>query len=89
MEWIKINNIPPEGEVLLYNEKWINEDWNPNGVRIGFYDDVSGWVSAYWCNYHDEYHTRTSEDDDKQFEDFKGKNQIPTHWLPIPFVLIK
>lgn len=87
MEWIEITekNIP-EGEVLLFNEKWINEDWNPKGIRIGFHDDVSGWVSACWCNYHDEYHTRYSDEDNDRFEDYKAQNQIPTHYMVIkPF----
>lgn len=56
----------------------------PQGIRIGFLDDLSGWTSAYWCNYHDEYHTRTSDEDDEQFEDYKAVNQIPTHWMPLP-----
>ena len=71
-------------EYLLYNEKWINEDYNPKGIRIGFLDDVSGWVTAKWCNYHDCYHTRTSIEDDVMFEDFKCENQIPTHFMEIP-----
>ena len=70
-------------EVLLYSEKWINEDYNPKGIRVGFWCDVQEWVSAYWCNYHDEYHTRTSCEDDEKFEDSKAENQIPTHWMNI------
>lgn len=82
MEWIKIDNEnKPEGEVLLFSENWIHEDWNPKGIRIGFHDDVSGWISAYWCNYHDDYHTRTSDEDDNQFEDYKAENQVPTHYM--------
>ena len=84
MEWTKIDNEnKPEGEVLLFSEKWIHEDWNPKGIRIGFHDDVSGWVSAYWCNYHDDYHTRNSDEDNNQFEDFKAENQVPTHYMEI------
>ena len=85
-KWISTKSrIPKKGiEVLLFNEKWINEDYNPKGIRIGFLDDVSGWTSAYWCNYHDDYHTRTSDGDNKQFKDFKASNQVPTHWMSIP-----
>lgn len=84
--WISIDKQLPESgiEVLLFNAKWKNEDFNPKGVRIGFKDDVGGWISTYWCNYHDEYHTRTTDEDDKQFADFKAENQIPTHWMEIP-----
>lgn len=80
--WIKVSDELPERgvEIQLFNKLWINEDFNPLGIRFGFLDDVSGWVSAYWCNYHDSYHTRTSDEDDKTFEDFKAENQIPTHW---------
>jgi hypothetical protein len=84
--WISVKEKLPEAgfEVLLYNEKWICEDFNPKGIRIGCRDDLAGWYSAYWCNYHDEYHTRTTDEDDKQFTDFKAENQIPTHWMEIP-----
>jgi hypothetical protein len=86
MKWISIKEeLPKLGvEAILHNEKWINEDYNPKGIRIGFKDDVSGWVSAYWCNYHDDYHTRTSDADDSQFELFRAEDNIPTHWIEIP-----
>jgi len=86
MNWIKVSDRLPELgiEVDLYNPKWINEDYNPDGLRIGFLCDVSGWVSAYYCSYHDEYHTRTSDEDDKQFEDYQAENQVPTHWKKRP-----
>ena len=86
VRWIPLTEKEPEEgfEVLLYNKNWINDDWNPKGVRIGYKDGVCGWISAYWCNYHDDYHTRTSDEDDKQFEDYKAENQVPTHWIEIP-----
>jgi len=89
-DWIELKDKKPElgVEVLLFNKNWINEDYNPKGIRLGFWDDVSEWISTYWCNYHDEYHTRLSSEDDKHFEDFKGKNQIPTHWIEIPKTII-
>jgi hypothetical protein len=83
--WIPIEEeLPPEDgqDILLKNEKWINEDYNVNGVRIGCYGDGK-WMSASWCNNHDEYHTRTSEIDDETFTDSLAVNQIPTHWRPI------
>jgi len=84
--WISLDKQQPEEgfEVLLFNAKWKNEDWNPKGIRIGYKDGIGGWISAYWCNYHDDYHTRNSEEDDKTFTDFKAENQIPTHWMEIP-----
>lgn len=87
-ELIKWNNVkdklPPEDgqDILLQNDRWIDEDYNELGVRIGSYGDDQ-WISAYWCRNHDEYHTRTTVEDDKQFEDFEAINQIPTKWKPI------
>lgn len=85
MNWIDIQNeLPPTGEeVVLFSPRWINEDFNPKGVRIGFRDDVSGWVTAHWCNVHDEYHTRTSDRNDYNYKDYSKLNQIPTHWMRI------
>ena len=36
--WIKTEDeLPPEGiEVIAFHHKWIDEDFNPNGTRIGF-----------------------------------------------------
>ena len=82
---VKLTDKKPQTgvEVILHNPKWINEDYNPKGVRIGFFDDVMGWVSAYWCSYHDCYHTRLSTEDNVHFKDSKGADQIPTHWREI------
>jgi len=84
-EWIPVGQeLPPiDGqELLLKNEKWVDEDYNKEGVRAGSYGEDGIWTSAYWCGIHDEYHTRTSEEDDHQFKDFLAINQIPTHWRP-------
>ena len=39
MKWNKVseNEIPFGEEVIAFNEKWIDEDFNPNGTRIGFF----------------------------------------------------
>lgn len=38
MNWKKFKEEkPPEGEeVLAYHPSWIDEDFNPRGIRIGF-----------------------------------------------------
>lgn len=38
MNWKKYKEEkPPEGEeVLAYHPSWIDEDFNPRGIRIGF-----------------------------------------------------
>lgn len=83
--WISIDEeIPPEDgqDILLKSHRWIDEDYNVNGVRIGTYAE-GVWTSAYWCRQHDEYHTRTNQEDDSTFDDSSAENQIPTHWRPI------
>lgn len=95
-KWYKMSEIKPEFgiEVIGYNEKWIDEDFNPNGTRVGFIQD-DGFTSASWNNEQDCYDTCYVEGDDyykgvsgipgmdeyhKQF----AKPNMPTHWMPIP-----
>lgn len=58
LKWIALNDqIPEIGiEYLGYNPEWINEDYNPKGVRIWFRDDL-GWYSAKYNNTHDCWDT--------------------------------
>ena len=85
MNWMILSeNKPVSGlEILMYNAKWIDEDFNPNGTRIGFKSDVLGYVTAYWCNKHDEYLTRDSFENNTNFKNTKAEDQIPTHWCYI------
>ena len=52
---------PPVGiEVIGQSDEWINEDYNPNGVRIGFQniDEENGpFITAKWNDYQDFYDT--------------------------------
>lgn len=96
MKWNKVSEVelPFGEEVIAFNEKWIDEDYNPNGTRVGFIQD-DGFVSATWNNEDDCYDTCYEEGDDyytgvsgipgmdeyhKQF----AKPNMPTHWMPIP-----
>lgn len=56
MKWNKVSEkeIPFGEEVIAFNEKWIDEDFNPNGTRVGFMQD-DGFVSATWNNEQDCY----------------------------------
>lgn len=68
--WIAINKtLPAENcEVLGYSPKWIDEDFNPEGIRICVY--FGGvWTSSVW---NDEYETYESDDTE------------PTFWRSIP-----
>lgn len=49
MKWYRVSEkeIPFGEEVIAFNEKWIDEDFNPNGTRVGFIQD-DGFVSATW-----------------------------------------
>lgn len=96
-KWYKMSEIKPGFgvEVLGYNEKWIDEDFCPNGIRVGFIHDDDGFTSAFWNDEQDCYDTCSEEGDDyykgvsgipgadeyhKQF----AKPNMPTHWMPIP-----
>jgi len=68
--WIPVGDpvAPPEGQsLLLFNPEWIDEDFNPTGVREGFCGP-DNWFSAFWFDYQDCYETDT---------------QPPTHWKPV------
>lgn len=47
MKWNKVSEkeLPYGEEVIAFNEKWIDEDFNPNGTRVGFLGD-DGFISA-------------------------------------------
>jgi hypothetical protein len=75
---------PPLGlEVIAYNKKWIDEDYNPHGTRIGFQNlscDTDGeFISAAYCNDCDEYHTTSSD-----IESAYRCSDAPTHWVHKP-----
>lgn len=49
MNWKKFKEEkPPEGEeVLAYHPSWIDEDFNPRGIRIGFWNGGDDFKSAH------------------------------------------
>lgn len=88
--WYKVSEKMPEMgvEIIGYNQDWVDEDFNPNGTRVCFYDDT-GWYSAKWSNDQDSYSTvgcmrsECSEDNCEFSNSCKSKNG-PTHWIPMP-----
>lgn len=88
--WQKVSEKMPEMgvEVIGYNQDWVDEDFNPNGTRVCFYDDT-GWYSAKWNNDQDSYSTvgcarcECSEDNCEFSSSCKLKAD-PTHWIPMP-----
>lgn len=91
--WIPVQEYPLEKfvEVLAYNEKWIDEDKCPNGIRIGFLGE-DGFISATWNMEYDCYDTVYEEGDDYYkgnvyvLEEEKQKSlpNMPTHYMLIP-----
>lgn len=94
--WNKVSEkkLPYGEEVIAFNKKWIDEDFNPNGTRVGFLGD-DGFISAEWDDECDEYETHYEEGDDyydgvsgipgadKYHKQFARPN-MPTHWMKMP-----
>ena len=72
-------------EAIAYHYKWIDEDFNPNGIRIGFLSD-EGFISAYWWNEQDCYETISKLHCNSNNDFYKRHidNTEPEFWLPIP-----
>ena len=77
---------PPFGvEVIAYHHKWVDEDFNPTGTRVGFLGD-DGFISAFWWDYQDCYETISKShcESNKDFYRSHIDNTEPEFWLPIP-----
>ena len=71
---------PPLGvEVIAFNRKWIDEDFNPNGTRIGFLNENDDFTSVYWWDEQDCY-----EINDGNFYKSPIDNIEPEFWAYIP-----
>ena len=69
-EWISVDADPPPYATIVdgYSSKWVDEDYNPDGVRECFLGN-SEWFSAVWNNEQDCFDTDGSK---------------PTHWRRKP-----
>lgn len=90
MNWKKYKEEkPPEGEeVLAYHPSWIDEDFNPRGIRIGFWNGGDDFKSAHWWDYQDCYITisHCDCDDNSLFSD-RIKNSIePELWISLDVI---
>ena len=77
---------PPFGvEVIAYHHKWVDEDFNPNGTRIGFLSD-EGFISAFWWDYQDCYETISKShcESNKDFYRSHIDNTEPEFWTYFP-----
>lgn len=89
MKWNKYfdGNLPEVGkEVLAYNHKWIDEDYNPRGFRIGFIDGEGSFRSAYWWDEQDTYISISKEicESDPDFYSEHIGNTEPEYWIELP-----
>lgn len=87
-KWINYKKRKPEDfvEVLAYNKNWIDEDFNPTGIRIGFIDGNGDFTSAYWWDYQDCYETISKAicEENSEFYSKHIGNTEPTHWMSMP-----
>ena len=73
MSWIPIDAPlnPDEGiEMIAFHPDWIDEDFNPKGIRIGFFDGDGSFVSAKWIDHQDSY--------------IEDNTVMPTHYMELP-----
>lgn len=68
MNWKKFKEEKPsEGEeVLAYHPSWIDEDFNPRGIRIGFWNGGDDFKSAM--------HGDTNYNPTPEFTQYGGSN---------------
>lgn len=74
--WNELSKVDaPWGTVLGFSPEWIDEDYNPQGIRECFKNgNGTQWISSRWNNYHGYYVTDDSEE----------YGTKPTHWMPLP-----
>ena len=87
IEWINYKEEKPSFgvEVIAYHHKWVDEDFNPNGIRVGFLGD-DGFISAFWWDYQNCYETISKQrcESNKDFYRSHIDNTEPEVWCPIP-----
>lgn len=88
-KWVKYEkkSLPPIGvEVIAYSKKWINQDFNPRGFRVGFRTGDNDFISAYWWDYQDDYIGISGWkcEGNPEFSEELVKNREPEYWMEIP-----
>lgn len=69
LNWISVKeHLPPHGvPVWFWSSEWVDPDFNPEGIREGFYAEDGGYTSCEWDPCHDVYAT--------------DEESIPTMWV--------
>ena len=64
--------------------KWV-DDYNKNGVRVGFLND-GGFVSAFYWDYQDDYIAIWGDrcKDNEKFFERHLDNTEPEYWIEMP-----
>lgn len=97
-KWHKFSEeLPPHGvPVIAYHHLWVNEDFNPMGIREGFLmDNLAAdadiykydFCSAHWWDYQDCYMTISKieiEGHEQEYSDEIKESIIPEYWIEIP-----
>ena len=75
INWTKYSDSEPitDKEVIAFNEKWIDEDLNPKGTRVGFLNIDGEFIFACKSDKQDCYETINSNID----------NTKPRYWVYI------
>jgi len=97
-KWHKYSEEKPEhGKwVIAYHRLWVDEDFNPEGIRLGFVQDNCAqdasknpydFVSAYWWDYQDCFITISKFSVEGREEEF-GEDILdsiePEYWTYAP-----
>ena len=96
--WHKFSEeLPHHGvPVIAYHHLWVNEDFNPWGIREGFLmDNLAAdsdvckydFCSAHWWDYQDCYMTISKieiEGHEQEYSDEIKKSIIPEYWIEMP-----
>lgn len=75
--WTEISTQLPEEceEVILFNPEYRHEDFNQEGITVGFMLDGHDFIVAVWENDYDTWFSRFVSPGDELY---------PTHWQPKP-----
>lgn len=89
--WLEVTDLKPsieDMEVLGYNPKWIDEDFNPKGIRVCFrsttLENGDGFFHARWNNDQDAWDTLATHPEDVYYST-DDDNVAPTHYMITKF----